>query len=213
MSFGKEDTQETKQTTEPWKPTQGALKDIVAAGGNLFGSSNNMLQGRMAEGNPLYDSASGTLGSLISGDTLDVTKSPMWGSMVGGIQDAVNSQFSLAGRTGSPAHAGVMTGELGKLAGQLWNQERGRQLQGIGMAPSVYEFGNAGINDLWENLARYGSLASGIGGMGGTQNSETTTPDDTLGQILGIAAGAAGLASRNPAAAGTMGSSLAGLFG
>ena len=212
MSFGKEDTQETKQTTEPWKAAQPALKDILGASGNLFGSSNQMLQDRMAGGNQLYDQSSNTLGSLISGDTLDVTKSPMWGSMVGGIQDAVNSQFSLSGRTGSPAHAGVMTGELGKLAGQLWNTERDRQLQGINMAPSVYEFGNAGINDLWENLSRYGSLASGIGGMGGTQTTETTTPDNTLAQILGIAAGVAGMASGNPAAGAALAGGGGGLF-
>lgn len=191
MSFGKDDTQEQSQTTQPWEPAQGALKDILGHAGGLFSKGNAALGNRSVSS--LYEPAQNTLKDLLSGNTLDVTKSPVWGSMVGGIQDAVNSQFSAAGRTGSPAHAGVMTSELGKLAGSLYGQERGRQLQGMAMAPAVYNFGNADLDSLWQNLSRYSSLASGIGGMGGTSNTTTKAPSNLLGDLLGTAAGIMGL--------------------
>lgn len=185
------DAKETTQKTEPWGPAQPALKGILGEGANLYQGGLDFLKGRANQGNPLYEASSGNLQSLISGDTLDVTKSPAWGSMTGGIQDAVNSQFSLAGRTGSPAHAGVMTSELGKLAGSLWNDERGRQMQGISMAPGTYDFGNAGLDDIWQNLARFQSMAQGIGGMGGTSSSPDNSPSGLqqgLGSALSLAA-------------------------
>ena len=184
------DDNEVTTKTEPWGPAQNALKGILGESSNLYSGGLDFLKGRFDQGNPLFESSANTLGSLISGDTLDVTSSPMWGSMKGGIQDAVNSQFSLAGRTGSPAHAGVMTSELGKLAGNLWGQERGRQLQGIGMAPGVYQFGNAGLDDIWQNLARYSQIAQGIGGMGGTQTGQDQGPSGAqqgIGSIIALA--------------------------
>lgn len=186
------DAKETTQRTEPWGPAQNALKSIIPEGANLYQGGLDFLKGRAGEGNPLQQSSSNMLGSLLSGDTLDVTKSPAWGSMVGGIQDSVNSQFSMAGRTGSPAHQGVMTSELGKLAGSLWNNERDRQMQGVGMAPGVYDFGNADLDSLWKNLARYQSLAQGVGGMGGTQAAPDNSPSG-LQQAAGTAMSLAAL--------------------
>ena len=186
-----EGSKETTQRTEPWEPAQNALKSVIPESANLYQGGLDFFRNRANQGNPLYEGASGTLGSLLSGDTLDVTKSPAWGSLVGGVQDAVNSQFSQFGRTGSPAHQGVMTSELGKLAGGLWNQERDRQMQGISMAPGVYDFGNAGLDDLWQNLARYSEMARGIGGMGGTTAAPNTSPSGLqqgIGSALSLAA-------------------------
>ena len=222
MSFGGKDS-ETKETTQattaPWAPAQGTLKDILGQAGSLYGQGQSALGGRSVD--DLYGQSTNALGNLFSGsgplsnlsstangDFLDVTHSPLWGSMTGGIQDAVNSQFSEAGRTGSPAHAGVMTSELGKLAGQLYGQERQNQLSasnslgnfmqnGISAAPSVYDFGNADLNSLWQNLSRYASVGQGIAGLGGQSNSTTSSqqPSNMLGDLLGIGAGIAGLSS------------------
>lgn len=211
----KNETVETRQTTEPWKEAIPQLKDIMGRAGNLFGSTNSQLQGRDVQ--PFFNQGMGAVNNLFTGggnlsaltDTaggnyLDVTNSPQWGSMVGGIQDAVNSQFSMAGRTGSPAHAGVMTKELGNLAGQLYDSERQRQLGaasqlggfmqgGLGALPGMYDFGNADIDNLWKNLARYSTIGTQIGGMGGTQTG--TQPDDSpsglqqgIGAALSLAA-------------------------
>lgn len=213
--MSKDQTTTTSQTTEPWKQAIPHLTDIMNQAGNLFGSSNSFLQNRNVQ--PSYQQGMGAVNNLLTGggnlsslaDTangnyLDVTHSPQWGSMVGGIQDAVNSQFSMAGRTGSPAHAGVMTSELGKLAGQLYDTERQRQLSsasqlgqftqgGLSALPGMYDFGNADTDALWKNLARYSAIGSQIGGMGGTQTG--TQPDNSssdlqqgIGTILSLAA-------------------------
>lgn len=198
MSFDdiKGGDKETTQTTQPWGPSQDALKDILGQGGQLFSQGQQSLGQRSNA--DLYNPASNTLRDLVSGNTLDVTHSPMWGSMVGGIQDAVNSQFSSAGRTGSPAHAGVMTSELGKLAGSLWGQERGRQMQGISMLPGLYNFGNADLDSLWQNLSRYSGLAQGVGGMGGT-TAATGGGGGMLGDLLGSISSIIGLGSGDDA--------------
>lgn len=195
----KDETVETKQTTQPWQEALPQLKDILGRSQGLFNSSNTMLEGRNV--GESYDMGMGALGNMFrgtgplsalsdtaSGNYLDVTNSPQWGSMIGGIQDAVNSQFSMAGRTGSPAHAGVMTQELGNLAGRLYDSERQRQLGAAGQLgqfqmgglqalPGMYDFGNADIDNLWKNLARYSAIGTQIGGMGGTQTGEQ--PDNS----------------------------------
>lgn len=212
MSFGKDDTKETTQSTEPWKDAQPHLRDVLGQAQTAFGQGQNFLRENPAS--PLYNKALGGLDTLMSGsgplsalssaangDMLDITKSPLWGSMTGGIQDAVNSQFSAAGRTGSPAHAGVMTSELGKLAGQLYGQERSNQLNaanslggylqsGIGMAPGLYNsLGTADLNNMWQNLSRYGSIAQGIGGMGGSGTAtETVTDNFGVNDLLSLIA-------------------------
>ena len=213
--MSKDQTTTTSQTTQPWKEVIPQFQDILGQSGQLFGRTNSFLNNR--DVSPYVSQGMGAINTLMSGtgplaalsDTaggnyLDVTNSPQWGSMVGGIQDAVNSQFSMAGRTGSPAHAGVMTKELGNLAGQLYDSERQRQLGaasqlggfmqgGLGALPGMYDFGNADIDNLWKNLARYSTIGTQIGGMGGTQTG--TQPDDSpsglqqgIGAALSLAA-------------------------
>lgn len=216
MSFGKDDTQETTQSTEPWKDAQPHLRDVLGQAQTAFTRGQSFLNDNSAR--PYFNQAMGgvntlmggggplsALSSAANGDMLDITKSPLWGSLTGGIQDAVNSQFSAAGRTGSPAHAGVMTSELGKLAGQLYGQERSNQLNasnqlgnfyqsGLGMIPGLYNsLGTADLNNMWQNLSRYGAIAQGVGGMGGTQNAVTKTPSNPLGDLLGIGSSLIGL--------------------
>lgn len=214
--MSKDQTTTTSQTTQPWQEAIPQLKDIMGRAQGLFNSSDTALRGRdvspfVNQGMNAITTLMGGTGPLsalsdtASGNYLDVTNSPQWGSMIGGIQDAVNSQFSMAGRTGSPAHAGVMTQELGNLAGRLYDSERGRQLgaagqlggflqSGMGALPGMYDFGNADIDNLWKNLARYSSIGTTMGQMGQQSTGETTTPGPSpLGSILGIGSSLLGL--------------------
>ena len=214
--MSKDQTTTTSQTTQPWKEAIPQLQDILGQSGQLFGRTNSFLNNR--DVSPYVSQGMGAINTLMSGtgplsalsdtaggDYLDVTNSPQWGSMKGGIQDAVNSQFSIAGRTGSPAHAGVMTKELGNLAGRLYDSERGRQLgaasqlggflqSGMGAIPGMYGFGTADQDELWKNLARYSQIGTQIGSMGGTMNGKQTTPGpNPLSQLLGIGASIMGM--------------------
>ncbi len=212
--MSKDQTTTTSQTTQPWKEAIPQLQDILGQSGQLFGRTNAFLNNR--DVSPFVNQGMGAINTLMTGtgplsalsdtaegDYLDVTNSPQWGSMVGGIQDAVNSQFSMAGRTGSPAHAGVMTKELGNLAGRLYDSERSRQLgsagqlggflqSGMSAIPGMYGFGTADQDELWKNLARYSGIGTQIGSMGGTSNGKQTTPTNPLGSILGLGASLAG---------------------
>ena len=144
------------------------------------------LQGteQMATGNNgLYDQSKAALGNMLNGtgslqnltDTANgqyLNNNPylhsMFSALSGDVQDSVNSQFSASGRTGSPAHAGVMTQQLGNLGASIYAQdyarERQNQLQasdklagygaqGIGLAPGVNDFG-------YSNLARLGQVGN-----------------------------------------------------
>jgi len=250
---GKSDSQTTTQENAPWAPAQDALKGILGQAGNLYNrgsqyapfstvvpfsnQSEQALQGieqRAQQGNPLYNQGQAALtGGL---DTLQRTASgqmlssnpylsDMFNAMSGDVTDAVNSQFSSYGRTGSPAHAGVMTKELGNLASQIWGQdyqrERQNQLSAAGQMPgytsAIPGYQQAGYNDLnalagvgaaregkagetlqdmlnrwnfeqespWQNLSRYASIASGIGGMGGSSTGTQKVESNGLGGVLG----------------------------
>ena len=254
----KTETTTTTQQNEPWKPAQGALQDILsraqglnAKGTSYFpgstvapfsGDTMNAMSGvrNMATaGNPLYtQGGQGLLSGLnnamstANGDYLHnpAELTTLFNSMSGNIQDAVNSQFSASGRTGSPAHAGVMTKELGNLGASIfannYANERQNQMQATNqlgsLASMIPGYDAAKYNDLnqlmglggmqenktqqgltedfnrymynqqspWDNLLKYGGLASGIAGLGGTKTGTQETPTnpfmDTIGGLFGL---------------------------
>lgn len=214
------DTVETKQTTEPWGAAQPALKDILGQSSKLYDLGLGDLSTRSSKG--LYDQSTGALGQLFSGtgplsnlsDTANgdyLNNNPhlseMFSSMSGDVTDAVNSAMSGAGRTGDPVHTAQLTKELGKLGSSIYydnySKERQNQLgaggqlgsflsTAIGQTPGVYDFGNADLDAVWKNLARYSEMARGVGGMGGT--STGTQPDNSasgaqqgIGSMLALA--------------------------
>jgi len=224
VSFGKDDTVETKQTTDPWAPAQPALKNILGQAGSLFNQGKSELGNRDVSG--LYGQATGALSTLFGGtgplSNLSATaegdflnnnpyRSEMFSALSGDVTDAVNSAMSGAGRTGDPVHTAQLTKELGKLGSQIYyddySRERQNQLgaggqlgsflsQATSQAPGVYDFGNADLDALWKNLARYSTVGQSIGGMGGTQVG--TQPDNSpsgLQQGIGAALSLASLFS------------------
>lgn len=130
--------------------TESALTGIENMAGqpNQIGAdSSNALRGILNGSNP-------ALSATANGDYLNNNPHlhEMFGALSGDVTDAVNGQFSLAGRTGSPAHAGEMTKELGNLGAMIYGQDYARerqnqlsaagqlqsgQLAGLGLAPSV----------------------------------------------------------------------------
>lgn len=214
------DTVETKQTTEPWSAAQPALKDILGQSSKLYDLGLGDLSTRSSKG--LYDQSTGALGQMFNGtgplSNLSATAngdylnnnphlSEMFSSMSGDVTDAVNSAMSGAGRTGDPVHTAQLTKELGKLGSSIYydnySKERQNQLgaggqlgsflsTAIGQTPGVYDFGNADLDAVWKNLARYSEMARGVGGMGGT--STGTQPDNSasgaqqgIGSMLALA--------------------------
>lgn len=220
MSFGKDDTVETKQTTEPWKVAEPALNDILGQSGQLYDLGLRDLSTRSSK--PTYDQASGALGSLFSGtgplsnltDTAEgdyLNNNPhlgeMFSALSGDVTDAVNSQISMAGRTGDPVHTTLLAKELGKLGAGIYGDDYARERQNqlgagntlgsflstaIGQAPGVTELGNADLDSVWKNLARYSEIARGVGGMGGTStgtqpNNAASGAQQGIGSILALA--------------------------
>ena len=78
---------------------------------------------------------------------------------------------------------------MSSAGGQLGNFA----LSGINAAPNAYNLGNSDLNSVWQNLANYSNIASGIGGMGGTQMSTGTPQGGGLGDILGSLSSIIGL--------------------
>ena len=259
---GKSDKQTTTQTNDPWAPAQDALKGILGQAGSLYNRGSQYapfstvvpfsnqteqalqgIEGRAQQGNPMYNQGQAaltggldTLQRTASGEMLNNNPhlSDMFNAMKGEVTDSVNSQFSQYGRTGSPAHAGVMTQQLGNLASNIWGQdyarERQNQLSAAGQMPgytsAIPGYQAAGYNDLnalmgvgqaregkageslqdmlsrfnfeqespWQNLERYAGLATGIGGMGGTQVGVQKTTPSLLSSITALLAAGTGTA-------------------
>lgn len=156
------------------------------------------------------------------------------------VQSRVNSQFGLAGRTGSGANQSVMFNDLGNLAtdvyGQNYNNERNRQQQMMAFAPMLDQLRYADVNTLgqignekrtykeaWQNaplaaIQQYGAMLSPGMNYG---TSSTTQPLYGGGSAIGGGLGslAALLALTNPATAPYaalmpgLGSGIGGMFG
>lgn len=149
--------------------TENALTGIENAANGSFApgfstQGKNALSGLLGASQP-------TLEATARGDYLNNNPylGQMFNAMSGNVEDAVNSQFSAAGRTGSPAHVGEMTRQLGNLGAQIYGQnyatERQNQLsaanQGynnMGMAGALNDLGY----DPYQRLAQVGASREGL---------------------------------------------------
>lgn len=117
---------------------------------------------RAMSGSPLNAAAGGYLQNVLGGQYLNGANpndSGLWNSIQSKVLPAVNSQFSMAGRYGSGAHAGALaeglTNAYAPYAFNQYNQERGLQQQAASMAP-----GQAGTDYQDINaLLGYGGMA------------------------------------------------------
>lgn len=155
------------------------------------------------------------------------------------VQSRVNSQFGMAGRTGSGMNQSVMANDLGSLAtdiyGQNYQQERNRQQQMMAFAPMLDQLRYADVNQLGQignekrtyaearqnaplaALQQYGSMLAPGMNYG---TSSTTQPlygggsalgagAGSLAALIALMAGQPGIASMLPG----LGSGIGGMFG
>jgi hypothetical protein len=94
-------------------------------------------------GNPTANAASGYVGRVLNGDYLtpgNPYQSALNRSIAANVMPSVNAQFSLAGRYGSPDHAGTVASALANaeapLEYQNYQAERGNQQAAASLAPS-----------------------------------------------------------------------------
>ena len=154
------------------KLNPGAVSGIQASQGLV----NDTLGGKFLQGNPYLD-------AMIS-------------QQAGDIANNVNSQFTLAGRYGSGAHAGVLAKQTAEASDRLrfqnYGMERQNQINAVGQAQDLMR-GNAGLLDQaaalpWTGVAaQTGNIRQASNGYGTT----TTTTHDPWGTAVGLAGAAA----------------------
>ncbi len=161
------------------KLNPGAVAGIQGAQGLV----NRTIAGDFLQGNPYLDRILGQQAS-------DIAKN-------------VNSEFTLAGRYGSGAHAGVLAKQIAEASDRLrfqnYGMERQNQINAVGQAQDLMR-GNAGLLDQaaaipWTGVAaQTGNIRQASQGYGTT----TTTTRDPMGTIMGLAgAGATAFSGTN----------------
>jgi len=153
------------------------------------GYNTDVLGGKYMQGNPYLDAVLGKTRSSV--------------------MDAVNSNFSMAGRYGSGAHTGVMTSELANAENaarmQDYNTQMGRMDQQAALAPTLSQANYIGLPEVLQTTQAGAELpytgmnnyAQQIGTLfnGGTQ---TQKGPSGLGSFLGSAMTAAAMAASDP---------------
>lgn len=225
---------ESVQKAEPWGPQQPFLIDAMNQASSQFRNplstvarfspettlAQNATAARALSGSPLDRAASGQLQQTLQGDFLNAGN-PNLGAVAQSVRAQVEpniaAQFSRAGRSFSPAHAGTlgagMTNALAPFAYGSYDAERTKQLQAAGLAPGVAAQDYADIGQLagvgaqregqqqsildepMKRLREYRDLIMGFTG-GGTQttNQPMFTPSP-LAQGVGLAGSAASTAA------------------
>lgn len=131
------------------------------------------------------------------------------------ITPQVNSMFGAAGRSGSGLAQTAMAGALGDAFAGQYGQERGRQMQALGLAPSVRYSDVDRLSQVggmreglqreyamepWDRLGRFGSMIQG--NYGGTSTSTTPMYRNRAAGALGGAAAGFQMGGFVPAAIG-----------
>lgn len=226
---GGEQTQTTKSS--PWGPQQDYLKDVFGQAQGLYqnqspyiGQATQMRADRAMQGSPLVQGSQDEMLNVIQGNYMPGSEAfnTRFGDSMGmigrQITPQIDSRFAGSGRFGSGLHQiglGQAMADAGtNLYNQMYESERGRQMQAFGMAPQmaaqdyqdIDQLRSAGM-DPWRQLQAYQGAVGG--NYGGTQ-TQTTPTGSPLGALAG---GAAGLyfGGGSPEM-GALGASLGGLL-
>ena len=235
-------TQTTQTITEPWQTQAPYLEKGFQRAEELFNSdvpnyypnqtyvpfanetetALQLAKARATQGNPLLNKSQTYADNVMSGAFLNPSTNPylnnLFNTMSDKVKTGVNSNVSLAGRYGSPAHTGMITDSLGNLANQVYadnyNRERAvmdsmsmrapalgemdyndiAKLQTVGSAREELaerQLGDAMKRFEFEQRKPYEKLReyqASVGGPFGTSQS-TITPM-TRNPIMGILGGA-----------------------
>lgn len=241
--FGSTTPATQTQTSAPWAGVQPYLIDLMnqarlnyqsGVGQNYFPASTvvpfsnqtnaalGMIESRAMQGSPVTRAAQTQITDTLGGKYLDPMQNPAYRFMADDVTNKVNSAFGLAGRTGSGAHAGTLARGIMQGGAGLYDAERGRQMQSLGLSSSVGQMdltdaelmaksgaareAQAGqqIQDLAgrfnfsqtapnDALQRYMQIVQGIGNQGGTQTSTAQPGNNPFLNILSGAAAGGGI--------------------
>lgn len=191
-------------------------------------ASQAMLRNRALTPSGLLGAAEGNLTSTVSGDFLSAGN-PYFDQMAGRVRDQVmpnlQGMFGGAGRAGGAANAEAMArglgDSIGALAYQNYGDERNRQMQGLGLAPSIEAAGyipgqmlggvgqqiegyegrrlasdmerfNFNENAPWSLLQQYAGIVNPMMGLGSTGTQKQN--GNLLGDITSAGANIASMA-------------------
>jgi hypothetical protein len=214
-------TVQTSQTSSPWATQVPYLEKLFKGAEGLYGQNTvaaqspytqQAIQQRAAEAGPgsLTGQAQGQISDTLAGKYANPYSSAALGDMLDMAKARTNAQFG-GDNYGNSAHqewlSRNMTTAAAPYASQLFENERGRQMQAAQMAPGISDAGlgqlqQAGqMQDVyaqrqtdspWEALQRYQGLTAGNYG-GTTTGTQPYQQSNPFADILGTALGGAGL--------------------
>ena len=88
-------------------------------------------------GNTVGGAGSAEAMRILNGDYLDVTKNPSYQRNINDALGAASQRFAGSGRVGSGSYAGALGDAATGTAAQMYNVERGRQMDALGMIPQL----------------------------------------------------------------------------
>tara|TARA_R100000908_G_scaffold58983_1_gene35260 strand:+ start:705 stop:1394 length:690 start_codon:yes stop_codon:yes gene_type:complete len=209
MSFGGSSGGGTESRVSPYKPTEGALNQIVAEAGNLYNQgvqasgyvapSTQTTQG-LAQQELMAGASQQQLADTLSGKYLNPFLSPMLQGSANQIATAINSEFSGAGRTPGSAmnQQQILSGitqEALPLAFDQYERERQRQLGIASASPTMTQVG-AQLENIerqrnmapFQSLQQYSSIINPIATgfpVSGSQTNPNRLTQATGGAMLG----------------------------
>lgn len=228
MHAKKGDGQKQQQQTAPWQPQQRFIQEGFNRADNLYKDSDianqnaSQYQGdiksqyqsiidQFSGGNQLAADGLSYGQSVLNGDFLNSNPyvDQMFNNASDSVMNRVNANFSSGGRSGSPAHMGTVTEELGDLAtniyGNNYAQERQFQNSMLGNLPMLNQLQTADQDSLinayqglqgnelassdrdWANLQNYMNAISGnYGSQSSGKVTETAGDLTKAGNVLGI---------------------------
>jgi hypothetical protein len=155
------------------------------------------IEQRALAGSPLTAAAQQNLASTLGGSFLSGGNPYLQQAIQNAAQptiDAVQSQFSAAGRLGSGANMDVLSRNVGQIAQNMafanYNDERTRQMQALGMAPAMAAQDYADFNALaGVGDARRQQSQAELQDQVNRWNFEQNTPAEKLAKYMALVGG------------------------
>lgn len=123
-----------REATNLYKdPTTEFLPELNARTNQGLDMRAEIAGGGNSIANPALDEAR----KILSGGYLDVTKDPNFQRNINEALGSTAGRFANSGRTGSGAYAGAMSDAATGVAAQMYDVERQRQMQTLGMTPQL----------------------------------------------------------------------------
>lgn len=221
--MGKRNNRTTTQqtTSEPWKPAQPYVTDVMQQAQQAYGQSGigtttnnalNQIEQMAGQGSPGVDAANQYNTSVLGGQYLNEGNpylDRIWSDQADQITNRTKSLFSGMGRYGSEPMQNELAQSLGSLHSQLYGgayeAERGRMTGAASLAPQLDQARYTAPQQMlmagayrdqapMDAVSWYNSIINPNAGLGGTANSSTTEPGPTfLQMLLGGLSGIGGL--------------------